>query len=121
MTSYDVIVAGLGGFGSATAAHLAARGQRVLGLDQYPPAHANGASHGETRIVRQAYFEGTGYVPLLRRAYELWDELARRRRADADADRRAVPRAARQPRLRRQPGVGAAVGAGPRGARRRPR
>jgi sarcosine oxidase len=75
MTSYDVIVAGLGGFGSAAAAHLAARGQRVLGLDRFPPAHANGASHGETRIVRQAYFEGTRYVPLLRRAYELWDEL----------------------------------------------
>ena len=76
MTSYDVVVAGLGGFGSAAAAHLAARGQRVLGLDQYPPAHANGASHGESRIVRQAYFEGTGYVPLLRRAYELWFDLA---------------------------------------------
>jgi sarcosine oxidase len=76
MTSYDVVVAGLGGFGSAAAAHLAARGQRVLGLDQYPAAHAHGASHGETRIVRQAYFEGTGYVPLLRRAYELWDDLA---------------------------------------------
>lgn len=80
MTSYDVIVAGLGGFGSATAAHLAARGQRVLGLDQYPAAHANGASHGESRIVRQAYFEGTSYVPLLQRAYELWDELG----ADGD-------------------------------------
>lgn len=76
MTSYDVIVAGLGGFGSAAAAHLASRGQRVLGLDQFPAAHANGASHGETRIVRQAYFEGTGYVPLLRRAYELWDQLS---------------------------------------------
>jgi sarcosine oxidase len=76
MTSYDVVVAGLGGFGSAAAAHLAARGQRVLGLDQYPAGHAHGASHGETRIVRQAYFEGTGYVPLLRRAYELWDDLA---------------------------------------------
>jgi len=76
MTSYDVVVAGLGGFGSAAAAHLAARGQRVLGLDRFPPAHANGASHGETRIVRQVYFEGTGYVPLLRRTYELWDRLS---------------------------------------------
>ena len=75
MTSYDVVVAGLGGFGSAAAAHLAARGQRVLGLDRFPPAHAHGASHGETRIVRQVYFEGAGYVPLLRRAYELWDRL----------------------------------------------
>jgi sarcosine oxidase len=47
----------------------------VLGLDRYPPVHDQGASHGETRIVRKAYFEGAGYVPLLHRAYELWDEL----------------------------------------------
>jgi sarcosine oxidase len=75
MTGYDVVVVGLGGVGSATAAALARRGQRVLGLDRYPPAHDRGASHGETRIVRKAYFEGAGYVPLLHRAYELWDEL----------------------------------------------
>ena len=75
MTAYDVVVVGLGGVGSATAAALARRGQRVLGLDRYPPAHDRGASHGETRIVRKAYFEGAGYVPLLHRAYELWDEL----------------------------------------------
>jgi sarcosine oxidase len=73
--SYDVVVVGLGGVGSATAAVLARRGSRVLGLDRYPPAHDHGASHGETRIVRKAYFEGSGYVPLLHRAYELWDEL----------------------------------------------
>jgi monomeric sarcosine oxidase len=76
MPSYDVVVAGLGGFGSATAAHLARRGVRVLGLDPRPGAHAEGSSHGETRIVRQVYFEGAAYVPLLRRAYELWAELA---------------------------------------------
>ena len=74
-TTYDVVVAGLGGFGSATAAHLAARGARTLGLDPRPPGHAEGASHGETRIVRQAYFEGASYVPLLRRTYELWEAL----------------------------------------------
>ena len=73
--TYDVVVAGLGGVGSAAAAALARRGQRVLGLDRFPPAHDQGASHGETRIVRRAYFEGAGYVPLLHRAYELWDEL----------------------------------------------
>jgi sarcosine oxidase len=75
MPVYDVVVAGLGGYGSATAAHLARRGLRTLGLDPRPPAHAEGASHGETRIVRQAYFEGPTYVPLLTRTYELWDEL----------------------------------------------
>jgi monomeric sarcosine oxidase len=73
--TYDVVVVGLGGVGSAAAAALARRGQRVLGLDRYRAVHDQGASHGETRIVRKAYFEGSGYVPLLHRAYELWDEL----------------------------------------------
>ncbi len=73
--TFDVVVVGLGGVGSAAAAALARRGQRVLGLDRYRPVHDQGASHGETRIVRKAYFEGAGYVPLLHRAYELWDEL----------------------------------------------
>ena len=75
MPTYDVVVAGLGGFGSAAAAHLARRGQRVLGLDPRPAAHAEGSSHGESRIVRQVYFEGAGYVPLLLRTYELWADL----------------------------------------------
>ncbi len=73
--THDVVVVGLGGVGSAAAAVLARRGKRVLGLDRHPPVHDQGASHGETRIVRTAYFEGAAYVPLLRRAYELWDEL----------------------------------------------
>jgi len=80
--TYDVVVAGLGGFGSAAAAHLARRGLRVLGLDPRPAAHTEGASHGESRIVRKVYFEGAAYVPLLRRTYELWDEL---RGPDGDA------------------------------------
>jgi sarcosine oxidase len=74
----DVVVAGLGGFGSATAATLAARGHRVVGIDPRPGAHTEGASHGESRIVRQVYFEGASYVPLLRRTYELWPTLSRR-------------------------------------------
>jgi monomeric sarcosine oxidase len=74
---YDVIVLGLGGMGSAAAARLAARGQRVLGLERFGPAHDRGSSHGGTRITRQAYFEDPSYVPLLRRAHELWDGLAR--------------------------------------------
>ncbi|MBV8298932.1 MAG: N-methyl-L-tryptophan oxidase [Candidatus Eremiobacteraeota bacterium] len=75
---YDAIVLGLGGMGSAVAAHTAARGMRVLGIERFGPAHARGSSHGETRIIRQAYFESPDYVPLLRRAYELWDALAAR-------------------------------------------
>lgn len=75
--SYDAIVLGLGGMGSAAAYHLVSRGLNVLGLERFGPAHDLGSSHGESRIIRQAYFEGEGYVPLLLRAYELWAELER--------------------------------------------
>jgi sarcosine oxidase len=74
---YDAIVVGLGGMGSAAAYHLASRGIKVLGLERYAPAHDRGSSHGESRIIRQAYFEGAEYVPLLFRAYELWEDLER--------------------------------------------
>jgi sarcosine oxidase len=73
---YDVIVIGLGGMGSAAAYHLAARGQRVLGLVKLTPAHDRGSSHGGSRIIRQSYFEDPAYVPLLLRAYDLWEQLA---------------------------------------------
>lgn len=72
---YDAVVAGLGGMGSAAVAHLALRGANVLGIEQFSEGHALGASSGKTRIIRQAYFEDPAYVPMLRRAYELWREL----------------------------------------------
>src|SRR3954451_9250859 len=71
----DVLVLGTGGVGSAAAFHAARRGARVIGLDRFPGGHDRGSSHGQTRIIRQAYFEHADYVPLLRRAYELWEEL----------------------------------------------
>jgi len=71
----DVVVVGLGGMGSAAAYHLARRGMRVVGLERFTPAHDRGSSHGESRIIRQAYFEHPDYVPLVLRAYELWREL----------------------------------------------
>ncbi len=77
MPPYDVIVVGLGGMGSAAARALAHRGARVLGFERFGPAHALGASHGGSRIIRMAYFEHPSYVPLLRSAYELWDRLER--------------------------------------------
>jgi len=83
---YDVIVIGLGGMGSSAAYALARRGQRVLGIEQFTPAHALGSSHGATRVVRKAYFEKPDYVPLLVRAYQLWDELS------ADAGRQLFTR-----------------------------
>src|SRR5207302_9332454 len=72
---FDVIVAGVGGMGSAAAYHLARRGRRVLGLERFSIPNEMGSSHGVSRIIRLAYFEHPSYVPLLRRSYELWREL----------------------------------------------
>lgn len=74
-TSYDAIVVGLGAVGSAAVYHLARRGKRVLGLDRFAPPHAHGSSHGGSRIIRKAYFEGVRYLPLLEQAYPLWRDL----------------------------------------------
>lgn len=73
---YHTIIVGLGGMGSAAAYHLARRGHAVLGLERFGPAHTHGSSHGHSRIIRQAYFEDPAYVPLLKRAFTLWHELA---------------------------------------------
>ena len=75
--AFDQIIVGLGGMGSAAAYHLASRGQRVLGIDQFSPPHERGSSHGASRIIRLAYYEHPSYVPLLRRSYELWRQLER--------------------------------------------
>ncbi|HTL56648.1 MAG TPA: N-methyl-L-tryptophan oxidase [Candidatus Limnocylindrales bacterium] len=77
MREFDVIIAGLGAMGSATAAQLANKGARVLGLDKFHPPHQFGSSHGLSRIIREAYFEHPVYVPLVQRAYELWENLQR--------------------------------------------
>jgi sarcosine oxidase len=73
--SFDVIVLGVGGMGSAACFELARRGRQVLGLEQFPLVHSRGSSHGHTRIIRTAYAEGPAYVPLVRRAFERWYEL----------------------------------------------
>jgi len=75
MQSYDVIVAGIGAMGSSTLYHLAKKGLRVAGLDPFQPGHDRGSSHGETRIIRKAYFLHPDYVPLLERSYDLWRDL----------------------------------------------
>ncbi|MFN8589999.1 MAG: N-methyl-L-tryptophan oxidase [Thermomicrobiales bacterium] len=73
---YDAIVVGIGAMGSAACYHLARRGVRTLGLERYDIPHMMGSSHGFTRIIRLAYYEHPSYVPLLLRAFELWDDLA---------------------------------------------
>jgi sarcosine oxidase len=80
--AYDVIVLGLGAMGSAAAQHLAERGKRVLGIEQFTAAHDQGSSHGGSRMIRQAYFESPDYIPLVLRAYELWRRIERDTGAD---------------------------------------
>jgi sarcosine oxidase len=75
MPRYDVAIAGLGAMGSAAAWQLASRGRRVVGFDRFHPPHAMGSSTGRSRIIREAYWESPFYVPLVRRAYDLWAEL----------------------------------------------
>ena len=74
----DVMIAGLGAMGSAAAWQLAVRGRRVVGFDRFHPPHAMGSSTGRSRIIREAYWESPFYVPLVRRAYELWAALEQR-------------------------------------------
>jgi sarcosine oxidase len=78
MTSdFQTIVIGLGAMGSAAIFQLAKRRNKVLGIDQFSPPHTYGSSHGDTRITRQAIGEGSEYVPLVLRSYEIWKEIER--------------------------------------------
>ena len=68
--------------GAATAWRLTKRGADVVCYDRFSPPHTFGSSHGESRIIRTAYFEGPWYVPLLQEAFGLWRELEAASSAD---------------------------------------
>jgi sarcosine oxidase len=72
---YDVIVIGMGSMGSAACFQLARAGVKVLGLEQFEIPHTYGSHHGQSRIIRKAYFEHPDYVPLLEQAYRNWTAL----------------------------------------------
>jgi sarcosine oxidase len=72
-----IVVVGLGITGAAALMALARRGAEAIGIEQFEIGHDRGSSHGPTRIIRLAHFENPAYVPLMRRAYELWHELER--------------------------------------------
>jgi sarcosine oxidase len=81
---WDVIVIGLGAFGSAVAYWASTRpGVRVLGLEQFAFGHDNGASADHSRIIRLSYHR-PDYVRLARRAYATWAEV------EAEAGERIV-------------------------------
>lgn len=73
---FDVIVLGLGCMGASACYSLAKQGASVLGVERFASVpHNNGESHGDTKVIRKAYFEGEVYVPLLRRSYDQWREM----------------------------------------------
>ena len=72
---FDTIIVGLGAMGSSTLYQLAKKNKSVLGIEQSDIPNSIGSSHGINRIIRLAYSEHPSYVPMLRRAYELWYDL----------------------------------------------
>jgi monomeric sarcosine oxidase len=73
---HDLAIIGVGGMGSAAFWAAATRGLKVVALEQFGPAHDRGSSHGQTRIIRAAYFEHPAYVPMAQRSFQLWDEIS---------------------------------------------
>ncbi len=76
--TYDAIVVGLGGIGSAAAYRLAAAGggRRILGLEQFELGHDRGASSDVSRITRLSYHRRE-YVELAIAAQASWREIER--------------------------------------------
>lgn len=74
-TNFDVIVLGVGSMGSSACYWLAKQGIKVLGLEQFDIPNEMSSHLGQSRIIRKAYFEHPGYVPLLERAYQNWKQL----------------------------------------------
>src|SRR5262245_11389136 len=78
MKTFDTIILGLGAMGSAAADACARQGRRVLGLEQFDLVHDRGSSHGQSRIIREVYYEHPSYVPLVQEAFERWVDLEQR-------------------------------------------
>ncbi|MDE2942703.1 MAG: N-methyl-L-tryptophan oxidase [Gemmatimonadota bacterium] len=74
---HDFAVIGLGAIGSATAAELVHRGYSVIGFDRYTPPHTMGSAHSDTRMIREAWYRGSPYIPLVRDAHRRWKNLER--------------------------------------------
>jgi sarcosine oxidase len=71
----EVAVIGIGTMGSMALWQLAKAGARAIGFEQFGTAHDRSAVGGESRLFRMAYHESPEYVPVLRVARQMWDEL----------------------------------------------
>jgi monomeric sarcosine oxidase len=74
LSTFDVIVVGAGGVGTATAYHLARLGRRVLLLEQFQLGHTQGSSHGGSRIIRYTH-DTTAYAQQMPATFQLWAQL----------------------------------------------
>ncbi len=68
--SWNSIVVGAGAFGAWTAWNLARKGEKVLLMDAWGPAHARASSGGESRVIRTAYGPDEVYTRMA------WESLA---------------------------------------------
>ncbi len=75
---WDTIVVGAGVFGTWTAWHLRAAGQRVLLVDAFAPAHARASSGGESRMTRGCYGADELYTRMAFSSLAHWRWLSRR-------------------------------------------
>lgn len=76
--TYDAVVIGLGGAGSSALWALARRGVKALGIEQFDIGHAQGSSHGRSRLYRGGAAEGAEYVALAKRSLDVWRDLEQR-------------------------------------------
>lgn len=75
MNTYDLIILGCGGIGSAAFYNANQAGLKTLCIDQYELLHPHGGTHGETRAFRKAYYDDPNYIPILKKAYLEWKKL----------------------------------------------
>jgi sarcosine oxidase len=69
-----IIGAGIVGASTSCACACAIRGHEVAIFDQLLPGHANGSSHGNSRIVREAHPDPF-YTEIMQAVYPLWQEF----------------------------------------------
>lgn len=70
-----IAVVGAGAFGSWTALQLRRAGAEVVLLEAWAPGHTRSSSGGETRVIRAIYGADRIYSEMVRRSYELWEQL----------------------------------------------
>lgn len=70
-----VAVIGAGAFGGWTALQLRRRGADVVLVDAWGPGNPRSSSGGESRVIRAIYGPDRVYVEMVKRAYELWEDL----------------------------------------------